>query len=663
MDNNEEKDEKFEILELGSKHLNNDYTLRQGREMAEGIVIEDDFETKVSFVGQLKFQQGQFVTTDEAYEVIVHVGDVIDYVRMDRNEVYKEMARLQVSMNSRVYTFIDTITGRTRTRSLVIGTDYKNGDFKIQYHKGMKNILLAEKDFVPLQIETFKRLQKTSSCNLYKQLKVKYYRKSDRCIRDGRFVKRMSIEELRVRLGTVEITPVMQKELDEAIVEWAAIIRKSPSVSNKVYNDFKRRVFIPTLEEILSESEFDELTYEEIKGGRGGRVCAIEFSWHDPFLDETSDSDGKRMNEVVTVVEGSGQTLSVKTHIKEGKELIVYGKCVEIFDKLKKKDGGVLVDISFAQILCEECGCDMNVLQKVRDLYESTDRAKIRDERAWLRACIRERWYDNKKDTATNYGGSAGAFGRFQQRDIDFDELEKKIWINNPTTEENDSSKKSSSRTGGGSAGNFGKYKQREYDFEALEEKLFGNTKKSAKVNNIEDSNDYSDNEGKNEIIGDVAFREVNEEQGDIDEMSLYFENEVYYEKLPDSRIRRVGMVGGKEVSSDILSVEDAIESCQLTDGMLEDVKRHFGIEHTDRDYSDIYEFTDRIGVDAPGKSEIEFWSQALNVSKRHSDIIEYSIGKTEEILKYDDRNSEIFMTAALSEIKRVIKYAFESIK
>lgn len=619
------------------KLINGDDQFRKPKEMItgfSGVAVADDFETKMSFVGQLKFQRGDFVESDSAYEVMVHVGDILDYVKMNRNEVYKEMAALQTRMHEKVYSFIDEITGEVKTRSLIIGTDYKNGDFKIQYHKEMKDMLLAEKNFALLQIKTYQSLQKTASCNLYEQLKVKYYRKTDRCIRDGRFVRTIGLSELRVKLSTVEITSELQRELNKKRVDWDYIIRKSPKVRNENYTRFKSRVLLVAIEELLRCSEFDEITIKEIKKGVGAKVYAIEFRWHDTMLDEVGkNSTEVRPAGVETVVEGSSENPVISTKISEGKELGIYDECARIFDGITF-DGKPLVDIYFAQQLCEACGCDMGALRNAKDYYLSVDDSKKDSPRGWLMACLTGKWYENVRKL----------------------------------------NKSSSVKLGGGSAGSFGNYPQREIDFAALEERLFKKQREVEKpdivVKAVEVVDEPSEssaksfvefNDGTFEYDEDAVIRQI---EGELQILDAYTEDDDWeFRMVPNGNVIYKGIE---------LDYEEAREHCPLSKTMVRKLTAKYKLEDTDKKYRFDYDFIERIGGTF---GAIETYPEVVrNVAKNISDIskdldslVEYAIKKVEEdgyrfSGKKEDAGADRYFVVSVSKvIQEAIDWAFET--
>jgi len=620
--------------------INGDDQFRKPKELItgfSGVAVADDFETKMSFVGQLKFQRGDFIESDAAYEVIVHVGDILDYVKMNRNEVYKEMAALQIRMHEKIYSFVNEITGEVKTRSLIIGTDYRNGDFKIQYHKQMKDILLAEKNFALLQVKTYQSLQKTASCNLYEQLKIKYYRKTDRCIRDGRFVRTIGLSELRIKLSTVEITSELQRELNKKKADWDYIIEKSPKVRNENYTRFKSRVLLVAIDELLRCSEFDELTIKEVKKGVGAKVCAIEFRWHDTLLDEIGeDNTESRPAGVETIVEGNSDDPVIYTKISEGKELSIYDECAKIFDGILKADGEALVDIYFAQQLCEACGCDMGALRKAKDYYISVDDSKKENPRGWLMACLTEKWY-----------------GRV-----------------------NSLYKSSAAKSGGGSTNSFFNFKQREIDFAALEAKVFAHQNEPAKPDIVVDAVEVVGEAAKSGVTRESSFIEFSDGILEYNEAAVIrqledeqqapevFPDEDWdFEILPSGNV----MYNGYELTFDV-----AREQCPLSKTMIRRINGKFELKPTDTDYSYPQEVIELIGgsiedygADVYSDAVVGFVNSLYSIAKRQNSLIEYAVNLAREkgyvFTGKDSVKDRGYMAFVKSTVNKVIDWAFDN--
>lgn len=621
-----------------SRLINGDDQFRKPKGLItgfSGVAVADDFETKMSFVGQLKFQRGDFVESDAAYEVIVHVGDILDYVKMNRNEVYKEMAALQIRMHEKIYSFVNEITGEVKTRSLIIGTDYRNGDFKIQYHKQMKDILLAEKNFALLQVKTYQSLQKTASCNLYEQLKIKYYRKTDRCIRDGRFVRTIGLSELRIKLSTVEITSELQRELNKKKVDWDYIIEKSPKVRNENYTRFKSRVLLVAIDELLRCSEFDELTIKEVKKGVGAKVCAIEFRWHDTLLDEIGqDNTESRPVGVETIVEGNSDDPVIYTKIREGKELSIYDECAKIFDGILKADGEALVDINFAQQLCEACGCDMGALRKAKDYYISVDDSKKENPRGWLMACLTEKWY-----------------GRV-----------------------NSLYKSSAAKAGGGSNNSFLNYKQREIDFAALEAKVFAHQNEPAKPDIVVDAVEVVGESAKSGVTRESSFIKFNNKILEYNEAEVIRQLEderQASEVLPDDWEFELLPNGKVRYMEEDMDYEFARENCPLSSSMVRKLTAKFGLLPTSNRYVYDYVFIERIGgsfddIESYPKVVRDVAKNIGDTSKGLDSLVEYAIDKVEEKgLKFsgkkgDEGADRYFVMSVSKTIEGAIDWAFE---
>lgn len=173
------------------------------------------------------------------------------------------------------------------------------------------------------------------------------------------------------------------------------------------YNDFKRYVVERTQKELkkISDISFD---FEEIKTGR--KVTSLKFHI------KTNKSSEKPNDEVCATREGKS-TLQEEQSFKE---LIKAVKTIfkEVITGLQ------------AKTLLDTAKGDINIINEKYALSQNV--AKIDNIVGWVIKAIKEDYTTQKGKNKTK-----GTFNDYEQRDYDFDKLEKKLlgWDSNETDE------------------------------------------------------------------------------------------------------------------------------------------------------------------------------------------------------------------------------------
>lgn len=173
-----------------------------------------------------------------------------------------------------------------------------------------------------------------------------------------------------------------------------------------LYNDFKRFVIERTQKELkkISDINYD---FEEIKTGR--KVTSLKFYIH------ANKSKNRAKEEVCVTIEG-------KYTFEEEK------RSTELINVIETIFKETITGLQAKKLLDTAKG-DINIIKEKYALSQNV--SKIDNIVGWVIRAIKED-YTTKKGK-----GKVGAFNDYEQRDYDFDALEKKLlgWDNNKTDE------------------------------------------------------------------------------------------------------------------------------------------------------------------------------------------------------------------------------------
>lgn len=324
-------------------------------------------------------------------------------------DFYIQLKKTALRLLNNVIMIEDPEKRKFKGSNIITDCESEDGNFKITYNIGMKDVITGLKNnFTRLNLDVMIRFTSSSTFRLYELLKSKCYHPKG-VEGPNIFQIEYDIAELKITLGAVDIThpqiaPMLNgKETPnyKKILEEAAQLAKRDSTFKKPkfekWYDFKRQVIDIGVEEINEKSDI-HVIYNTLKTGKGGKVSKIIF--------------------VVTagqpsmVIDAEEKTVINPDELIE--KLDILGEVIE--DHLPIKD---------LKTILETADYDISRVEKAYQVSKK-QKNKIHNLTAYLIMAIRDE-YDipvsvvNKKGTG---------FNNFNERQYDFDELEKELLDN-----------------------------------------------------------------------------------------------------------------------------------------------------------------------------------------------------------------------------------------
>ena len=386
-------------------------------------------ELKITYAGLYALQSGEYEDTPDGLIVRFNGAQLKTLLNVKGNHIYDVLDDVAKSMTNRNMGWSDPETKTFDYMAIVTRARYENSALSIHFNKGMKEYLLDLKsDFTTLNKITMMSFSSTYSFRLYELLKKQcFYPKMYKGERTNLFTITIGLSELKFDMGVANADAVEVKtslmgvknpDYDKALTRSREKIK-----SYAVWNNFKNRCLEKTIDEINAISDIF-VKYEPIRKGRGGKVCAVEFTIQLKTEDHTENMCAPQSPENSEAIPVNDETVVESKVLTDNDKFPIWTEVAQILSA----EGVQFTDV---QAICEEAKYDV---EKIRNAYEmmKTSKTKIEKVTGWLIACIRKEYSqpvsytpsvkpEKKRSTKKNQ------FTDFNQREYDYDELERML--------------------------------------------------------------------------------------------------------------------------------------------------------------------------------------------------------------------------------------------
>ena len=374
---------------VGAKYKS---TLIENKLLALSLSKADEMKSEEVMINGEKAKV--FTSVMKSSEIINTIGLTSKNISSQLNAAYRKMQSRQIG--------IEDENGQFAYRSLFIGADYINGEFKLYYNPLLGNFYKEVKtNFTPLSLGVMMSFKSVHSFRLYELLRKECYitNKNAKVYEEEegkiKYIFNYSVAELKLMLGVVNAD---SQAVRNALVskkgapDYEKAVDASVEKGFKRWSDFNRRCIEPAVKEINENTEMC-VDYELEKSGQGGKVHSITFIVKvntKPNKTESFDDKEKTMfiNDVIDLIE----------------------------EKIKTKD---------AKMIAETSGYDMDKIKKAYKIAKSSK--NIENLVGFMIKAIKNDYNEAISIVSLN---RAGSFGDYKQNDVDFEELSKKIYAN-----------------------------------------------------------------------------------------------------------------------------------------------------------------------------------------------------------------------------------------
>lgn len=312
--------------------------------------------------------------------------------------IYEKLKPAAAAMTSRIIGFEDDEKQAFKYISLVTAAEYQDGVFTVHFNYELKQYLTPQTQFTILDLPVILQYRGVYSLRLHELLLSRCYRKKRAGVSvytgretDGRhFAIEFSVSELKLSLGVVNAENfAVQRILNGSpIPDYDKAVERAQEKSFNNWNDFKKRVLDPAVNEINVAENNIHVEYELQKGGKGGRVYGIIF----------------------LVVLGSTQSIKMKKTGEDRRDFID-----DVLAKIQP-----LLPVDDVRAICEAADYDINKIDNAIEILNAA--GDIDNVTGFLIKAVKNNYSRPVKKSA-----GKNAFHNFEQRDYDFDEFERKL--------------------------------------------------------------------------------------------------------------------------------------------------------------------------------------------------------------------------------------------
>ena len=293
----------------------------------------------------------------------------------------------------------DRENGKIEAHQVVTDASFKNGTLILRYNNYLTDkIVNLQKDYTVLSLAETLSLKSVYSLRLYEMLKSAYDYQRAITKRQGELVVEYDLTELKLELGIItsggskEIKAELEKEYpDYEKIEMLA--DKTGQTKYKEYKIFNRNVLSKAKEELNKKTSI-QVDYEPIKSGR--KTVGIRFF----------------------VIKKDSSIINTNKVVKVNNDEVLDQLIDLMHDTFKLRE---IKDIA------EEAEYNYEKIEKAYEYMKNYSK-EVEVPVAFMKECIRNEYYLQKKDKTK---ASSGSFGQFDQRNYsNYEELERLLLDN-----------------------------------------------------------------------------------------------------------------------------------------------------------------------------------------------------------------------------------------
>lgn len=401
----------------------------------------------------------------------------------ERKSIYEDLLRVSEKLQAQTI-MVETYDEKKKDKNefelfpLVKTCKYKNGEFSITFHENVSPMIVHKNQtpFTILDFTTFKSLNSNYAKRIYELLKLKSF-----TMTDGKYEWEVSLIDLKVTIGVIDgekdkVKKILEKYKNdpEEIERQINKLDEGMSLSDKKkkrqvhkfkeWRDFRKYVVEVARKEMLTSCEkgISDIAFDYETITRGKKVIGIRFIVYEGSLYklkheaepkqmsmfdisdviESISPDGKiDYEDVAKILEDKGvreffseynkynysTPAKITPIIEQTYKLILIEIVSDLFKEYLEKP----ISSATAKNIAE--AGEYELLRIFRNIeYAIGNKRKIKDIQAYLVDACKKDYAKGqsigKKEVEPSY--KRGSFYQFEQRDYDFDTLEKDLLAN-----------------------------------------------------------------------------------------------------------------------------------------------------------------------------------------------------------------------------------------
>lgn len=334
----------------------------------------------------------------------ITVKEMREILNCKGNSIYKHIQNLSRTLRDRTIIVNNLENDEFLMIGLINVVEYKSGVMRLKFEPEATDLVWNLKsDYTKLNLSLYKNLNNIYAIRLYEILKSNIYK----CVDELSIT--YGINNLKWMIGMIQINDTIHKALIRNKDIEEAIENSPEADSLRDISNFKRA--LNTAIDEINEVTDIYVEYSTIKGGKGGKVRAINFN--------VTDKDNLKKIKV--------KSDDIKKQDKPSEE-----EMLEMIVELKINIEEKLTIENYKQLL----ECANYDVELILEKYEQSKKTKKIDNLvAWLTCAIKENYKTTSKNNTSESSSNQSdkpknKFNDFQQRNYSDDEiadLEKKL--------------------------------------------------------------------------------------------------------------------------------------------------------------------------------------------------------------------------------------------
>jgi len=347
-------------------------------------------ELRVTYACLFMIQNNSYTEKPDGIYVSMKAGELRELIGANSGSFYKSLLPVAQSMTARSLGMVNPENEEFDFISLITEAKYKDSVLTVVFNNKLKKHLVALKmDYTTIPKQYIMKLNSNYAFRLYEILKKScFYSKSYNGERNGYFLIRLSLAELKLDLGVVNSAlDSVQKELrGSKTPNYEKAVQAS---SEKLYEDwssFKRSCLDKPIREINQKTDI-HVEYETHRAGLGGKVHAVSFTVYVKELDKSNTTE--------------------TTGLTDQEKFLFHMEVYKLFEQYK-------LSIDFIQKLSEASDYTLATLKEVEKVLRASN--GVANIEGWLLSAVKERYSLHPAQSVN-----------FRQREYDYDELERRM--------------------------------------------------------------------------------------------------------------------------------------------------------------------------------------------------------------------------------------------
>lgn len=333
--------------------------------------------------------------------VTLTVPEITKALGIRSHAIYSELDNIAATMTGRVIGVSDPKKKTFKYASLIHVAQYtEDSRFIVKFSKESRELIENISDqYTKLKISTIASFRSVYSLRLYESLKSKaYVPKGESAIDKNKIRIEFGVAELQFQMGTVNLEVGNVKNILKETAKTGSpdYERAIESAKEKVNTDWRHfsRVLKNSVKEINEITEMN-VVMEPVPGrGRGGKISRVVF-----YVDKNKNSE----------------EVSDKEALVELSEDDVLDEIMEMAAELTR------IKISECREIAKAAGYSIERVKKAHEAAKQQKEFKS-SYTAFMIWAIKD---DISPNTKTSKKSAKGGFDDFEQREYDYDELEK----------------------------------------------------------------------------------------------------------------------------------------------------------------------------------------------------------------------------------------------